>query len=434
APEGPQTLTLPGVISGAGILEMKGTGTLALSGANTFTGGLTLTSGAVEVATAAPLGTAANPVNFNGGALRVTGMALTGLGSHPLNTATFNGGLEIADAGNVFTLGSPVSGAGALTKTGAGRLVLSGSNALAGGVVLSTGQLSFTGADAALASSAPLRVDGGTFIVPPVSPFSIGGLSGVGGTIRNDSVSGGSSSPLVLSVGNGGATASYAGVISDALGNYPVSLEKAGAGTQTLSSSQLYSGATRVRAGTLILTGSAPNTSALTIDAGATFSFAGGQLGSASGPSNIPVTNNGTLLLTAGNLTLTGAIVNNGTIRVAAGATLNASGASSFINNGVIDLLDGTAQLPAGLVNGPAGVVLTPGSIGITGIARTGTAVTISVPGYSGHTYHLQKSATLLPDSFADTAAPAQTGNSGAPLTFTDISEADAAFYRVRID
>ena len=61
-------------------------------------------------------------------------------------------------------------------------------------------------------------------------------------------------------------------------------------------------------------------------------------------------------------------------------------------------------------------------------------AFTVTVNGYSGHTYQLQSSASLTDGSFADVGSP-QSGTTGSVLTFTDNNpSATQNFYRVRVD
>ncbi|HWB05577.1 MAG TPA: hypothetical protein VG796_21340 [Verrucomicrobiales bacterium] len=134
-----------------------------------------------------------------------------------------------------------------------------------------------------------------------------------------------------------------------------------------------------------------------------------------------------------GSLTLTG-VTNNGTMRVKGGATLDASGAASFVNNGILDLTSGTATLPPNFTNGPNGIVLTRESVSVKSMAFTGSAVTLTIDSYTGHTYQLQHS-TSLSEGFTNVGA-SQTGATGTALTFTaqEDSAAPRGFYRIAVD
>ena len=82
-------VALTSVITGAGEVRQIGAGTLTLSGANSYAGGLTVNSGAVRLANAAAQGT--GPIAVNGGTL-VLGGSLS-------NPITLNGGTLGATGG-----------------------------------------------------------------------------------------------------------------------------------------------------------------------------------------------------------------------------------------------------------------------------------------------------------------------------------------------
>ena len=110
--------TISGVISGAGNLTKAGAGTLTLSGTNTFSGDLTISAGTVTMT-----GTLADTVDvINSGTYDVDA-------SDTINSLSGSGAVEIAtsqtlttgDAGD-DTISGVISGAGNLTKAGAGTL------------------------------------------------------------------------------------------------------------------------------------------------------------------------------------------------------------------------------------------------------------------------------------------------------------------------
>lgn len=141
----------------------------------------------------------------------------------------------------------------------------------------------------------------------------------------------------------------------------------------------------------------------------------------------------GSVAQTSGTLTVNGAITNSGTIRFTGGAALNANGATSFVNNGVVDIINGSAQFPANFSNGANGLVLTPGSVQVKNAAKNGNTVSIHIDSYSGHTFRLQRTGSLA-QAFTDVGT-VQNGATGSTLTFTDNNApVGQGFYRVAVD
>ncbi|WP_374539631.1 autotransporter outer membrane beta-barrel domain-containing protein [Micromonospora aurantiaca (nom. illeg.)] len=132
--------TFSGAISGTGRVVQAGPGTLTLDGANSFSGGLSITSGTVRVASAGALGSGALGLS-GAGALSAGGTFAYGGGVTLAAVNGSGGGTFAVDAAQALTLSGVVSGSGALTKTGAGTLILTGANTYAGGTVISEGTL-----------------------------------------------------------------------------------------------------------------------------------------------------------------------------------------------------------------------------------------------------------------------------------------------------
>jgi autotransporter-associated beta strand protein len=210
-----------------GVITKAGTGTLTLYGANTFSGGFNLQAGTLSVYGDASLGSTNAPIQFTGGMLRVNGTGLASLGAHALNASTFAGGFDIVEGSHTFTVGDALSGTGTFTKAGAGTVVLSGANTLAGGTV-SAGTLRITGSFSGnLTNNAALVFDRSTALT-------------------------------------------YAGVISGT-----GTLTKDGANTLTLTGLNTHTGGTTVNSGTLELagpsgTGTGVIRGAVTVGSGAT--------------------------------------------------------------------------------------------------------------------------------------------------------------------
>jgi autotransporter-associated beta strand protein len=153
------TLQMNDALKGGGDFNKEGAGAVRLTAASTnFTGTMRVTSGEVEVANSAALGSGQLEV-ASGAALRVAAgvnlnnaVDLTGT-----NKATLAGGTSSSD---VSTVSGVISGSGGIEKTGAGRLVLTGTNTYEGATDISEGKLVVNGD---ISSSSKVTVeDGGT--------------------------------------------------------------------------------------------------------------------------------------------------------------------------------------------------------------------------------------------------------------------------------
>lgn len=309
-----------------------GAGTLVLTGSNTYgsttaisQGTLSLSSGSLPSDTALSVASGAT-YNISATTAGSTLQSLTGSGSVVLGSKTLT--LQLT-APNTFD--GQISGSGTLVKAGSSTLTLTGANTQSatqiteGTLALSgSGSLSSTGS-VALSSGAVFSISG------LASSTTIGSLTGAGG------VSLGSNT---LAFGSSSGT--FSGVISGSGG-----IDKVGAGTVTLSGSNLYTGTTYISSGTLAVTGSINQTnvemagSYLDISANPTGLSIGNLTGSTGEVllGNRPITLN-----TTGTATFNGTFSGTGTITKQGTGTQN-FGADSAVYNGSIVISQGTLGL-----------------------------------------------------------------------------------------
>ena len=241
------TMTLSGVITGPGGFATAGnnaTTTIVLGNANTFSGGVTLNSGTVELnnSLAVQNSTVSNlvanglifgtPTTYTLGGLAGTGNI--GLGSVALSVGNNNSNT---------TYSGVLSGTGSLTKIGTGVLTLSGANTYSGATTISGGTLKL-GANNVIPDGAGKGdvTDNSTLDMGGFSD-TVNGLSG-SGTVDNSGVG-----ASTLTVGNNNAASVFAGTIQNTSG--ALSLTKIGTGDLTLSGNNTFSGVLTVQAGTL---------------------------------------------------------------------------------------------------------------------------------------------------------------------------------------
>ena len=267
-----------GEISAGSGFTKTGAGILRLDGTNTFSGGISVNAGRLQVTNSGALGTGTTTLNGTGVELRqaiTVGMNNTNaiiisdtgddktIGSAVTGSGTFSGNITVNEttSGNfllnplvgstlVFTGDIGGSGGAGVKKIGSGIVVLSGNNSYTGDTVINVGTLK-AGSATALSNGAGkgnLSITGGTFDLNGYI-ITANALSGSTGQIVNDA----SSTTGTLTVGAADATGlTLSSTIKDNSGTGgTLALTKIGTGAQTLSGNNTYSGGTKVQNGSL---------------------------------------------------------------------------------------------------------------------------------------------------------------------------------------
>ncbi len=328
--------TIGSPLAGTQGLEKIGAGTLVLTGANSYTGGTTITAGTLQIG--------------NGG----TSGAVTG--------DIANAAALVFDRSDDLTYAGTISGAGTIEKKGAGTLTLSGSTVgITGQVTISAGGLTLTGNQVQgmltgdIVNNGALTIDRST-----VSGLYSGVISGTGSLTKTgaenvfltgtNTFTGGTFIQAgQITLGTGGAAGSLAGDVTIASGaglgfyrsgalTYAGTLSGAGAWglggglTLTLTGSSTTTGATSIQASTLQI-GNGGTAGSITGDIQTDFRGANaGHLifnrsdsvtygGSISGIGTLEQKGTGTLVLTGANTHTGGTTVTAGTLQIGSGGT-----------------------------------------------------------------------------------------------------------------
>jgi fibronectin-binding autotransporter adhesin len=307
------SLTYDGVIRDSGTnvsvnnlnIIKSGTGTQVFSGgANvSYSGATTVSNGVLEFAGAT--------VN-NNTAIQV----ISGATMRFNNSSTLDRTLAITGAGNV-------------EKSGSGVLTLSGSNTYTGSTIMSAGNLRL-GASERIADTSIMRFTGGG---GSDSRFQMMGFSETLGGLNSELttgtqvIEGATTAAATLTLGVASGSLNYSGVLRDSSGGTNannLSLVKNGAGTQVLSGSVSYSGATTINGGALELAGTVNDNTAINVTnsaAAVRFNIASGNLGrtnTISGSGSVAKSGAGAVTFSNAN-TYTGAtVLEEGFIRLAA--------------------------------------------------------------------------------------------------------------------
>ncbi|MCW6817122.1 autotransporter-associated beta strand repeat-containing protein [Salmonella enterica] len=378
-------------ISGSGQVVKSGDETLTLSGSNTYTGGTLISSGTLVANDVNALGTgdvtdnAVLELNTGGdfdNAISGSGqvvksgdetLTLSGANSYTGGT-TISGGTLVAS--NVEALGSgdvtdnatlemntggdfdnAISGSGQVVKSGDETLTLSGSNTYTGGTLISGGTLVASNVEALgtgdVTNDAVLELNtGGTFdnaisgsghvvksgddaLTLSGANTYTGGTLISGGTLVATSVdalgSGDVTNDAVLELNTGG---DFDNAISGS-----GQVVKSGDETLTLSGANSYTGGTLISSGTLVATsvealgsGDVTDNAVLELNTGGTFDNA------ISGSGQVVKSGDETLTLSGSNTYTGGTTINDGTLIA---TSVDALGSGDVTDNAVLELNTG---------------------------------------------------------------------------------------------
>ena len=177
---------ISGIISGTfgSSLVKVGTGTLTLSGANTYTGGTTVKDGTLRIAADTNLGRAPGSLILEGATLHTTANLASSRGVMLAGTGTF-----LTNSGTTLALSGPIAGTGLLTKDGAGTLLLTGPTAHGGGIRIRNGTLAIGagGGPGSLAGSVDIAAGATLSFNRLDRPSFAGSISGAGSIQQNGS-------------------------------------------------------------------------------------------------------------------------------------------------------------------------------------------------------------------------------------------------------
>jgi autotransporter-associated beta strand protein len=398
-------LTVSGAISGGFNLTKADSGTLTLSGANTYTGITTIAAGILQAnqvdvaATSGALGNGGN-ISFTGGTLQYTAnSAGTNYSTRIVNSTT--AAIKLDTNGQNVTFGSALSSTNTagLTKEGAGQLELKmGAGQYTGTTTINGGTLKFAGtADLDFLSSSSININNGASLViysdfnrttlSNSKTFTFGNTGGgsivydkgnhlwqsstgkfvtTGGTQNTISTANGgfinpqNTSTVNFDVADGTDAVDLLVSVAIGSGNYT----KSGAGTLSITSSSTLGGGA-----------AQPN---LTINAGIFDVGGSGRLttsGSAFGVVNSDILNNGVYRhSSSGAQTLSGIMSGTGALTQNGSGTLTLTNTNTYA--GTTTITTGTLQLDGSTHASSAVAIATAGTLTGSGTVNGNATLT----------------------------------------------------------
>lgn len=348
--------TITGVLSGSGALTKVSGETLILSGANSYTGNITVSAGTLQIG----------------------GSGVLGDGSYAGNIAIT--GVFAMNSSSNQTISGTISGAGRLDKANSGMLTLSGPNTYTGGTELTGGVLAVDSLSRLGTRTASLDNTGYLALKQ-------------GATLRYTGTSNESTSRR-LYMDNGAATIEVVNAATTLTWDDDSNMLKNGnltkAGDGTLVLADPLTGGTQtitVNGGTLHLTGVNTNGGAIAIQAGQLRVSNAGRLGGGA------IANNGQLQFSYGGATsvvVGQAISGTGSIVKTGAGALSLTG--SVTSTGPIQALEGTLRLQQELsapVTIAEGATLATGTNAAIGFAATGVTGSLTLASGSNSVFRI---------------------------------------------
>ena len=370
---GSSTASISSVLTGTNGLTKAGTGTLNLSGANTYSGTTAVSAGTLQLGSGTALGTSSMSITagaaldlagvtmVNANALTVNGTGISNNGvliNSSTTTASYRGAITLgsdstitADTGNITLTGGittasgksltingvkdvtvstvKITGAGGLTKSGNGRLNLNFANDFTGGLTINGGTVSlgYTGALNATAgsenavtfgsgSTGTLSLNGNNATIASLNTNPTPGTT----FVQNGSTSAGTAT---LTIGNStNSNSTFAGVIQNGSTGV-LALNKAGTGTLTLTNANTYTGGTNITQGKVVLNGGSLAAGTVSVANNATLATSG-----VASAGSLSLVNGANLDLTSAGLSLSGSFTaSGGNLSYTLGNTLAVTGA-----------------------------------------------------------------------------------------------------------
>ena len=375
-------LNLVGVVGGTLGLTKTGTGTLTLSGPNTYTGLTSVNEGTLTANNSTALGATSSGTSVSSGAtlalqsdlnaepVTINGSGVAGLGALR-NVSNYNATaapITLAsastigvDSGSQLTLSAAISGPGDLTKAGYGTLILAADNSgYTRPITVSAGALQAANAHALGDASQPTIVSDGAQVqlaggITVEEPVTINGTGFFGtGALASSTGDNTWTGPITLGSNFGlGAFPSSSLTIYTSLEDLGLGygLTKSGPGTVVLALSNFYAGPTTVAGGVLRITsglglgdGDGTTATGTTVLSGATLDIANGIT-----VSNELLTLNGSGVGGAGAVTNSGSDNSwGGPVVLASDAAAGASTGSLAIDGVISDANPGHALTKTG--------------------------------------------------------------------------------------
>jgi autotransporter-associated beta strand protein len=323
--------TFAAAITDQGRVEVTGTGTTILTGANTYAGGTTITAGTLQIG--------------NGGTSGTLGAG----GVVDNATLAFN-------RSDTLVVANEISGTGAVNQIGTGTTVLTGANTYTGVTTITTGtlQIGNGGASGTLGAGgvvnlATLAFNRSDTLVVSNDISGAGAVNQVGNgttilTGANSYLGGTTITAGTLQIGNGGTTGS---IVGDVLNNGTLAFNRSNA--LTLAGTISGTGAVnQIGNGTTILTGANSYAGVTTIAAGTLQIGNGGTAGTLGTGA---VVNNATLAFNRSDaLVVANDISGAGTLMQSGAGTTALTGSNTY--TGATEVLAGTLQAGAANVFG----------------------------------------------------------------------------------